>query len=171
MRFFVLAATGSLAAMLFVAGGVPADASPLLVGSPAPAFELEDASGREVRLEDFKGKVVLISFWAPWCDLCRVELQELESLYKKYKRDGFEVIGIGLDTSTEGVTKMLRKVPLTYRVISDDKGKAADAYRVSGVPLSFFVGRDGVIRHRHAGFGQESLPLYMQEIEELLKQR
>jgi peroxiredoxin len=141
------------------------------VGELAPAFELPDSKGRLVFLESFKGKVLFLNFWAPWCLSCRMELPELERLNGRYGEAGFEVIGIGLDASEAAVTKFLQKTPLSFSILLDKKGKSADAYRVSGLPSSFIVGRDGTIRYRHLGFEKEFVTMYEREIEELLKAR
>jgi peroxiredoxin len=140
------------------------------VGSPAPSFSLKDLQGNTVNLSDFEGKVVFLDFWALWCAPCREELPELDSLYKKYRKDGFEVVGICLDTSQQRVTKFLQKVPVTFQILIDKKGDAAEAYRFSGLPAGFLIGRDGAIKHKHMGFGREFLPLFEKEITELLKQ-
>jgi peroxiredoxin len=69
------------------------------------------------------------------------------------------------------VSSFLRKVPVTFQILVDEKGDAAEAYRFSGLPAGFIIGRDGVIRHRHRGFSKEFLPEYEKEIVELLKQQ
>jgi peroxiredoxin len=160
-RIFVLA--------VWFFGIAPLHASSGQVGQPAPAFELPDAKGRLVSLESFKGKVLFLNFWAPWCLSCRMELPELERLNGRYGEAGFEVIGIGLDASEAAVTKFLQKTPLSFSILLDKKGKLADAYRVSGLPSSFIVSRDGIIRYQHLGFEKQFVTMYEREIEELLK--
>jgi peroxiredoxin len=148
----------------------PLAADSAQVGQPAPAISLKDMKGNIVTLESFKGKVVFLDFWAPWCIPCKEELPELDRLYKKYWKDGFEVVGICLDTPQERVTRFLQKVHVTFQILIDKKGDAAEAYRFSGVPAGFLIGRDGAIKHKHMGFGREFLPLFEKEITELLKQ-
>ena len=86
--------------MLFI---MPFSAHSVQTGAVAPDFSLVDLNGETVTLEQFKGKVVFLDFWAPWCVPCRDELPELDKLYKKYKQDGFEFIGICMDTSEPGI--------------------------------------------------------------------
>jgi peroxiredoxin len=140
------------------------------VGSPAPSFSLKDLQGNTVNLSDFEGKVVFLDFWAPWCAPCREELPELDRLYKKYGKDGFEVVGICLDTHQSRVTKFLQKVPITFQILIDKKGDAAEAYRFSGLPAGFLIDRDGIIRKQYKGFAMDFLPRYEKEISDLLKQ-
>lgn len=149
---------------------LPMYAYPGQIGITAPAFSLIGMNGNVVTLEQFKGKVVFLDFWAPWCVPCKEELPELDTLYQKHGTDGFEVIGICLDTNENAAKTFLRKVPVTFNIVIDARGDVADAYRISGLPVGLIIGRDGVIRHRHVGFGQEFLPLYEQEINALLQQ-
>lgn len=141
------------------------------VGETAPAFELRDLQGRTISLEEYKGKVVLLNFWAPWCRSCKAELPGLEALYAKYHKAGLEVISIGLNISEAGAKKLLQKIPLSFQVLLDPRGKTADSYRFSGLPASFIIGRDGVIKYRHMGFGKEFLSLYEKEVQILLDNR
>ncbi len=159
----------ALAAFLFLLL-VPQDAFSAQVGSPAPSFSLEDLQGNTVILHDFEGKVVFLDFWAPWCASCREELFELDRLYKKYRKDGFEVIGICLDTPKARITNFVQKVPVTFQILIDTKGDAAETYRCSGVPVGFLIDKDGIIREQYKGFAIDLLPLYEKEISELLKQ-
>ena len=140
------------------------------VGSSAPDFNLVDMNGKVVTLMQFKGKVVLLDFWAPWCDICREELPALDALYKKYSNEGLEIIGIDMDPSEKLVTEFLQKVPVTFRVLIDKKGIIRRGYNFRTIPTAFIIGKDGVIRYVHLGFGKEYLQIYEKELGELLKQ-
>lgn len=139
-------------------------------GSPAPRFELADANGKKIALEDFRGKVLLLNFWAPWCASCRIELPALEALHRKYADAGLRIVGITEDTSEEGMRKAAQKSGLSYPLLIDREGKVADVFRVSGLPTTFIIDRTGVIRYRHAGFMDEFKFLYEKETAELLTQ-
>jgi peroxiredoxin len=141
------------------------------VGSSAPDFSLSDLAGKPVSLQQFKGKVILLDFWAPWCDQCRAELPKLDDLYKQHGKDGFEIIGIGIDTSESQVTEFLQKIPITFTILIDKKNNVRKAYHFRTLPTTFIIGRDGVIRYVHLGFGNEYLQIYEKEIAELLKQQ
>ena len=140
-------------------------------GTAAPSFNLEDLNGSSVTLEQFKGKVVFLDFWGTWCAPCKEEMPELDKLYNKYRKEGFEVIGVSINGSRPDIEKFLQKVPVGFHILIDDKDRAGDAYRVSSLPVGFIIGKDGIIRHKHMGFGSEFLPMYEKEIIELLKQK
>ena len=148
---------------------VPHAAFPAQVGSPAPSFSLKDLQGNIANLSDFEGKVVFLDFWAPWCAPCREELPQLDLLYKKYGKDGLVIVGICLDTPEARVTKFLQKVPVTFKILIDNEGNAAEAYRFSGVPAGFLIDRNSIIRKQYRGFSMDLLPLYEKDIEDLLK--
>ena len=137
----------------------------------APSFTLTDVRGKSVSLDEFRGRVVFLTFWASWCVPCREELPELDRLYKKYKKEGFEVIAVSVDSSEAAVDNFLRKISVSFHVLFDKKGDVSDAYRVSGLPTGFIIGKDGDIRHKHRGFGKEFLPTYEKEIADLIKQK
>jgi peroxiredoxin len=142
-----------------------------LVGSSAPDFSLVDVNGKAVTLKQFKGKVVFLDFWAPWCDICREELPALDALYKKYSNEGLEIIGIDVDPSEKRVAEFLQKLPVTFTVLIDNKGILRRGYNFRTLPTAFIIGKDGVIRYVHLGFGKEFLQMYEKEIDELLKQQ
>lgn len=135
----------------------------------APSFTLLDSSGKSVNIDGFKGKIVFLVFWAAWCAPCREELPELDRLYKKYNHEGFEVIAVSVDASESDVKNFLQKFPVSFPVLLDKRGSVNDAYRVSGLPIGFLIGKNGIIRHIHRGFGKEFLPMYEKEIEDMLK--
>ncbi|MEK6726311.1 MAG: TlpA disulfide reductase family protein [Deltaproteobacteria bacterium] len=139
------------------------------IGGKAPAFSLKDIKGNTVTLESLKGKVVFLDFWASWCGPCKEELPELELLYKKYGKDGFEVVGISVDKSESNVVEFLKKRPISFTILTNIKGDVAEAYGLPGMPTGYIIGKDGVIQHRHAGFARAFLPVYEKEIAELLK--
>lgn len=139
------------------------------IGEAAPAFRLKDMKGNTVTLESLKGKVVFLDFWATWCGPCKEEFPELDALYKKYGKDGFEVIGISVDKSESNVAEFLKKRPVSFTILTNTKGDVAESYGLPGMPTGLIIGKDGVIKYRHAGFSRAFLPVYEKEIVELLK--
>jgi thiol-disulfide isomerase/thioredoxin len=109
-------------------------------------------AGRAISLSSLKGKVVLVDFWASWCAPCREELPVLETLYKKYRGQGFEVVGVNQDQSADNVRKFLSATPLSFSVVHDRGGGVASRYAPSKMPSSFILDRKGIVRHVHAGF-------------------
>jgi len=140
------------------------------IGKMAPSFHFVGSNGNAVTLEQFKGKVVFLAFWAPWCIPCKEELPELEKLYQMYGKDGFEVIAISIESSDKNIAAFLKKVPLSVHFLIDKKNEVSDAYRVSSLPTGFIIGRDGMIKFQHRGFDKESPAVYEKEVVELLKQ-
>lgn len=139
------------------------------IGAAAPAFHLTDLQGNPVSLESMQGKVIFLDFWAPWCAPCREELPVLDTLYKKYKNEGFQVLAISLDASEASILKYLLKTPLTFPVMIDKKSDVADAYGFSGLPAGFLIDKHKIIRHRYVGFDKTFVATYEKEIIELLK--
>lgn len=157
-------------AVLLLSLTLPVFANAGQVGTSAPDFGLTDVNGKIVNFKQFKGKVVFLDFWAPWCDICREELPALDELYKKYSNEGLEIIGIDMDPSEKLVAEFLQKVPVTFTVLIDKKGVIRRGYNFRTLPTAFIIGKDGIIRYVHMGFGDEFLQMYEKEIDELLKQ-
>jgi peroxiredoxin len=159
----------ALAALLYIL--LPFTAAAENAAHKAPPFRLPDAKGAVLALEDFSGQVLLINFWATWCVSCREELIELDHLYRKYRDAGLVVIAISVDTSAARVAAFLKKRPIDLPVVTDTEGAVAEAYRLSGLPAAFLIGRDGVIERRYRGSGKELISLYEKDIEDLLKRK
>ena len=147
----------SFLALVAVVAGVRAAAptgtgqAPSLIGKPAPAFALKDITGAPLRLADYRGKVVLVDFWATWCVPCRTEIPHFAKLQTKYASRGFSVIGISLDDAPEPVPPFAKKYGMNYPVAVGDAALAERYGGVLGLPVAFVIDRDGRIRHRYDG--------------------
>jgi len=139
------------------------------VGSLAPDFSLTDLNDKTFTLQQFRGKVVLLDFWAPWCAPCREELPHLDALYQKYNNDGLVILGIDIVPSEKLVSEFLQKVPITFTILIDRKNTVTREYRIRSLPAVFLVGKDGVIHYVHLGFGKDFLQMYEKEIIDLLQ--
>lgn len=135
----------------------------------APSFALSDSQRQIVTLESQQGKVVLLTFWAIWCASCRVELPDLDALYKKLAAQGFTVLSVCVEPSAANAVGYLQHHPLSFPVLIDASGEVADRYLLSSFPAAFILDRNGVIRHQHLGYGKESLALFEKEILDLLQ--
>ncbi|HEY2153950.1 MAG TPA: TlpA disulfide reductase family protein [Vicinamibacterales bacterium] len=127
----------------------PADAKPANFN-----FTLKDLDGRNVRLDDYKGKVILLDFWATWCGPCKVEIPGFIDLYNKYKTQGFEVVSVVLLDKFANAGPYAQAMKMNYPVLNGDEQQDAidDAYGpLFGLPMSFLIGRDGRICQKHLG--------------------
>ncbi len=134
---------------LWPGGGEPA--SPPGPGQPAPDFALPALDGTPRRLSDLHGRPVLLNFFATWCVPCRVELPEFERAAERYRDRGLVVLLVDVQEEPEAVAAFVRDLGLRSPVVLDRTGEVAARYRVQGLPSSFFVGRDGLIRVTRLG--------------------
>ncbi|MDE3103697.1 MAG: TlpA family protein disulfide reductase [Acidobacteriota bacterium] len=127
---------------------------PSLVGKPAPAFSLVTLEGKRVTLAEYKGRPLLINFWATWCAPCKLEMPWFEEFRTQYAPQGFEILGIAEDDAgKDEIAKVARQAGVTYPVLLTD-GKVAPAYGgVDVLPMSFYIDRNGVIVEQTAGLG------------------
>jgi peroxiredoxin len=144
---------------------VPPDTS---IGSSAPDFTLEDISGKKVSLSSFKGKPVLLNFWATWCPYCRRERPHLNTLYNDYKDKGLIILSVSTDQSVTKVREFLKNTPADFIVLSDSNGTASSIYSVGGLPTSYLISREGIIKQRFMGFREWSDPGSKMVIDKLL---
>ena len=121
-------------------------------GAPPPAFELEDLQGRAHRLEDYRGKVVLVNFWATWCEPCRAEMPSMDRLRSSLAGRPFEVLAINLAEPLSRIERFLEKRPLGFPVLRDRDTAVARAWGARVLPASYLVGPDG--RIRYAAYGE-----------------
>lgn len=117
----------------------------------APAFELS-AEGTDVKLSDYRGKVVYLDFWASWCDPCRRSFPWMNQLQSRYGSDGFAVVAVNLDESQQEAIKFLQQIPASFDIAYDPSGKTAEAYGLKAMPSSFLIDRNGHLVHSSLGY-------------------
>lgn len=127
-----------------------------MVGYGAPDFTLTNLDGKSVHLRDFRGRVVVINFWATWCEPCRTEMPILQSAYRVNQLLGLEILAVNFDESRSEVQEFRDQMSLGFTMLLDPGGVIQRLYRVSGYPTTFFVDREGVIRAQHVGHLNES---------------
>ncbi len=132
--------------------------------TPAPDFTLESLDGQNMRLSDFRGKAVLLNFWATWCDPCKIEMPWFIELQNQYRAQGLQIVGVAMDDSSkEDIAKFAKEMGVNYPVLLG-KEAVGDAYGgVPALPESFFIGRNGKIVDRIIGLKDKS------EIEDAIK--
>jgi len=135
--------------------------------SLAPEFSLPELSGQTLVLSAYRGKVVVLDFWATWCDPCREEIPHLVDLQNKYRDQGLQIIGISMDDGPEPVRDFYQRYRMNYPVAMGD-AKIGELYGgVLGLPIAFLIGRDGRIAAKH--IGATDLSVLEREIKALLQ--
>lgn len=139
-------------------------------GQQAPDFTLPDiAEGKPpITLSALRGKTVYVDFWASWCAPCLRSMPLINELYAKYREQGFEVIAINVDDPIEDGRDFLLDTPLDYLIAADTKGEMLGAYAVRGMPTSFLIDREGVVRLVHVGFRDNDIVLIEDAVRSLL---
>ena len=138
-----------------------------LPGKEAPAFTLESFDGGVVSLSDFEGRPVIINFWASWCAPCRQEAPALEAVWLAFRGEGLVVLGINQPRSDpeEQARAFLEEFGVSYPNVFDARGFSAIDYGVSGIPVTFFVDRNGMVERRFVGTLTEgSLMVWVEEL-------
>ncbi len=121
-----------------------------VIGQPAPPFQLTDLEGREATLDEYKGKVVVLDFWATWCQPCRETMPQLEELQLQHP-DDFVLLAVNYGEPEEVVAPYARAHELKARVLLDLDGRVAGAYPSTGIPTQVVIDGDGVVRHMQTG--------------------
>jgi thiol-disulfide isomerase/thioredoxin len=148
--------------------GKPPLADPSMRAGYAPDFTLNDSNGAALRLSDYKGKVVLLNFWATWCGPCKAEIPWFIEFEQAHKNQGFAVIGISMDDDGwKSVKPYIEAKKITYRVAVDDGSVAQKYGGVDSLPMTILIDREGRITARHIGLVSKSA--YEHEIAGLLK--
>lgn len=142
MRVFLIAALLAFSCSI---------AFPMKVGDAVPAFTRADLEGQPLRFADYRGKLVLLNFWATWCAPCREEIPIFSSWQKSYGAQGLQVIGISMDDDAAPAREFLREYPAAYPIIMGDAAFAEELGGVLGLPLSYLIDAQGRVIARYQG--------------------
>jgi peroxiredoxin len=157
----------------FLLCGIGALALPVHAAEPtgnAPDFTLKSAVGSNLRLQEQRGRVVMINFWATWCGPCRVEMPHLNRLYDKYRSAGFQLLGVNIDEDPAKAQALASKLGLQFPVLFDADKRVSKLYDLTTMPSTVLVDRDGRVRHVHRGYRDGLETTYEQQIRALLKE-
>jgi thiol-disulfide isomerase/thioredoxin len=162
----MLVAAAGCSTVTSSANGKP-DAKPAATRKAAPDFELKDVNGKTMKLSDFKGKVVLLNFWATWCGPCKIEIPWFIEFERTYKDKGFAVIGVALDEEGWEVVKpYIEARKVNYRVVLGTPQVEQLYGGVSSIPMTFILDREGRVASTHLGLVSKSE--YVKDIQQLL---
>jgi DsbE subfamily thiol:disulfide oxidoreductase len=143
----------------------PSGKSNLVIGTPAPDFELESISGVLIKLSDYQGKVVLVNFWATWCAPCRLEMPLFQSHLEQNPHD-LVILAINAQDSRKEVAEFMEEMELTFEALIDIDGKVHRDYHVRGFPTTYILDRNGVLKFHHVGLLVEGqLTKYLEELD------
>lgn len=124
----------------------------IVVGTFAPDFRLKTLKGEAAALSDYRGKIVLINFWATWCGPCKAEMPSMEALYRSYPREDFEILAVSIDIDPAApIQQFIEDFGFTFPVLLDETFQVNDQYQVRVVPTSVVVDRKGIVTHRLLG--------------------
>ena len=127
-------------------------------------------SGKPVEFTQFKGQVVMLNFWASWCGPCRQEMPLLDSIYKKYGKLGFTMIGVNVEPDSKAANDWLKQTPVTFPILYDTDSKVSKLYGVSGMPSTVIVDRKGTVRMIHRGYKPGDEEEYLSSIRSLMRE-
>jgi peroxiredoxin len=157
----------SLGALL--AAGTGAAQSALAPAAIAPDFTLRTMGGPNMRLQEQRGRVVMVNFWATWCGPCRQEMPQLNTLYLKYHELGFVLLGVNVDDDARNAVEVASKLGLKFPVLLDTDKVVSHLYDLRTMPSTVLIDRDGKVRYVHPGYVQGYEQVYEQQVRELLR--
>ena len=156
----------ALVALLAAASTV--SAATQLRGSEAPDFVLKSLSGKNLRLSEYRGEVVMLTFWAAWCGDCRAQLEELGAMRDRYQDAGVELLAVSLDQNAKQAGEASADV--TFPVLHDAGGEVGRLYDVTKMPVMVLIDRGGVVREVFEGFRRGSEEQYLERVQALLRE-
>jgi peroxiredoxin len=142
----------------------------VMPSAPAPDFALRSLEGPNLRLQEQRGRVVMVNFWATWCGPCRVEMPHLARLYDKYRGSGFQLLGINIDEDPRQAATVATKLGLRFPVLLDSEKRVSKLYDLSTMPSTVLIDRSGRVRYVHRGYRDGYEETYEKQIRELLKE-
>lgn len=136
----------------------------------APDFTLKSNQGKNIRLQDLRGEVVMLNFWASWCGPCRQEMPLMDEIYKKYSKLGFTILAVNVDENTADADRFLDAVPVSFPVVYDSDSRISELYQVDAMPTTIMIDRDGNKRFLHRGYQPGYENEYRKQVKKLVRE-
>jgi peroxiredoxin len=140
------------------------------ISGPAPNFTLKSLSGKNIKLSELTGNVVLINFWASWCGPCRQEMPLLNAIHNKYKPLGFTVLGINVEEQVANAKSFISERPVDFPILLDSKNRISELYKVIAMPTTVVIDRDGNMRFLHQGYQSGDEAEYRKMVKKLVRE-
>jgi cytochrome c biogenesis protein CcmG/thiol:disulfide interchange protein DsbE len=151
-------------------GGLAVAVAADLTGEAAPDFVLKSVSGKNYRLSEYRGQVVLVSFWASWCGECRSQLEGLTGLYQRIAGSDLEMLAVSLDRERRQVTEAAQALGVGFPALHDLGGEVGKQYDVDKLPYVVLIDRDGFVRSEFIGYSRGEEEQYLERARELLSE-
>jgi peroxiredoxin len=146
-----------LAAVLCLLFLTAASASSISIGDRAPDFSLRSLAGKNLRLSEYRSEVVVLNFWASWCNKCRDAMPVLNSIHQQYQPEGLQVFSIGIDADLKKAIDFTTDIGIAFPVMLDNENKTVSRmYELGTMPLTLVIDREGNVRHIQEGFKRDS---------------
>ena len=154
-----------IAVGLLLSAAAAADASGL-----APDFTLKNRSGENLRLQDLRGEVIMLNFWASWCGPCRQEMPHMDDIDKEFRDYGFRVLAVNVDQRREDAEEFLEGMPVEFAILWDHGSEVSERYDVQAMPTTVMIDRNGKARYVHHGYQPGYEDEYRAQIRELIRE-
>ena len=137
---------------------------------PAPDFTLKSLSGKNLKLSEHTGDVVMLNFWASWCGPCRKEMPLMNDLYNKYEKLGFVILGVNVEQELQLAKSFLSDTPVDFPILFDSSNKVSKAYDVIAMPTTVMIDRNGKVRYIHKGYKAGDEKKYKKMVKKLIRE-
>jgi len=137
---------------------------------PAPDFTLKSLSGKNLKLSEYAGDVVMLNFWASWCGPCRKEMPLMNDLYKKYEKLGFVILGVNVEQELQLAKSFLADTPVDFPILFDSSNKVSKDYDVIAMPTTVMIDRNGKVRYIHKGYKAGDEKKYKKMVKKLIRE-
>lgn len=142
----------------------------IAVADAAPDFILKSRSGENVRLEELRGDVIMLNFWASWCGPCRQEMPHMDDIQQEFGDYGFRVVAVNVDQNRADAERFLAAVPVDFTILWDETSQVSKLYDVQAMPTTVMIDRDGKARFLHRGYQPGYEDKYREEIRQLIRE-